>query len=110
MALYLVSYDGMPEQQLKSAQGLEQIQDTVKEAALADAMHARGITALTALTSKGVLVSGSQMEARMVGNVVAEGLFGANVNPAPSLRKDFGAAVVPFTRPISRGPALMLAA
>lgn len=106
MSLYLVPFNGMRETEVKSAVGLTIVSDLAKETKLADALQSRGVYALTSLTDKGVLVSGTQLDARQVGNVVAEGMFDANTNAAPSIKKDFGAAVVPFKGQMARRPSI----
>jgi hypothetical protein len=106
MALYLVPFNGMQETEVKSAKGLTLVSDLDKETKLADALQSRGVFALTSLTDKGVLVSGTQIDARQVGNVMADGMFAANTNRAPSLMQQFGAAVVPFKGQMARRPSI----
>lgn len=107
MALFLVPFSGLKEEPLKDASGLQFVEDINKETRLADSLSNADIFALTKLTTKGVLVSGTEFEARAVGNVMAEGLFANNTNSAPKLRQDFGAAVVPFSARNARRPSIM---
>lgn len=107
MALFLVPFNGLKEEPLKDVSGLEFREDEKKEARLAASLTDAGIYALTKLTTKGVLVSGTEFEARAVGNVMAGGLYADNTNAAPKLRQDFGAAVVPFSARNARRPSIM---
>ncbi len=107
MALFLVPFSGLKEESLKDASGLQFVEDINKETRLADSLSNAGIDALTKLTTKGVLVSGTEFEARAVGNVMAGGLFANNTKSAPKLRQEFGAAVVPFSARNARRPSIM---
>ena len=107
MALFLVPFSGLKEQQVEDASGLRFVEDMKKETLLADSLSGAGVFALTKLTDKGVLVSGTDVDARAVGNVMAGGLFAGNTNAAPDLAKNFANAVVPFAARNARRPSIM---